>query len=67
MGWICWLFYLESVLTGWNQDYPKIQILTIAELLAGAEIKIPPAYGTFKQAQKVDDTPKVTQHKMDLD
>lgn len=39
----------------------------VGECVAGAEIKMPPAYGTFKQAQKVDDTPKVTQHKMDLD
>lgn len=51
---------------GWSQDYPKIQILTIDELLQGAEIKMPPAYGTFKQAQKVEEKPKATQHKMDL-
>jgi site-specific DNA-methyltransferase (adenine-specific) len=36
---------------GWGQDYPRIQILTIEELLAGAQVKMPPAYGTFKQAQ----------------
>lgn len=51
---------------GWGQDYHKIQILTIAELLQGGEIKMPPAYGTFKQAQKVEEKPKVTQHEMDL-
>lgn len=39
---------------GWNQKYPKIQILTIAELLHGAKIKMPPAHGTFKQAQRAD-------------
>lgn len=38
---------------GWNQNFPKIQILTIAELLRGSVVKMPPAYGTFKQAQKV--------------
>ncbi|HVG00103.1 MAG TPA: restriction endonuclease [Chloroflexia bacterium] len=38
---------------GWSKDYPKIQILTIAELLKGAEIKMPPPFGTFKEAQKV--------------
>jgi site-specific DNA-methyltransferase (adenine-specific) len=38
---------------GWGQKYPRIQILTIAELLAGREIQMPPAYGTFKQAEKV--------------
>ena len=38
---------------GWHQDYPRIQILTIEELLHGAEVKMPPQFGTFKQAQKV--------------
>jgi site-specific DNA-methyltransferase (adenine-specific) len=38
---------------GWNKDYPRIQILTIEELLHGAEVKMPPQFGTFKQAQKV--------------
>ncbi|HVB22939.1 MAG TPA: DNA methyltransferase [Ktedonobacteraceae bacterium] len=38
---------------GWNQRYPRIQILTIAELLRGAKIDMPPQFGTFKQAQKV--------------
>jgi len=36
----------------WQQDYPKIQILTIEDLLGGKSIKMPPDYGTFKQAQK---------------
>jgi hypothetical protein len=39
---------------GWGRDFPKLQILTIAELLHGAEIKMPPAHGTFKQASRVD-------------
>lgn len=43
--------YYES--PGWNQRYPRIQILTIAELLRGARIDMPPQFGTFKQAQKV--------------
>jgi DNA modification methylase len=41
---------------GWNQDYPCIQIVTIEELLdktRRAEVKMPPQFGTFKQAQKV--------------
>ncbi len=38
---------------GWNQDYPRIQILTIEELLHNAEVKMPPQFGTFKQAQRV--------------
>lgn len=40
-------------LPGWNQKYQRIQILTIAELLRGAKIDMPPQYRTFKQAQKV--------------
>ena len=44
---------------GWNQTYPKIQLLTIEELLNGAEIKMPPTGMTFKQAQRVkDDKPQ---------
>jgi len=38
----------------WQKDYPRIQILTIEELLSGKGIEMPPsAYGTFKQAGKV--------------
>jgi site-specific DNA-methyltransferase (adenine-specific) len=36
-----------------DKDYPKIQILTIADLLKGAEIKMPAEVGTFKQAQRI--------------
>jgi site-specific DNA-methyltransferase (adenine-specific) len=39
---------------GWQKDYPKLQIFTIADLLKGAEVKMPPAFGTFKQAQRAD-------------
>jgi site-specific DNA-methyltransferase (adenine-specific) len=38
---------------GWHQKYPRLQILTIEQLLHGAQVQMPPAYGTFKQAQKV--------------
>ena len=40
---------------GWDKDYPRIQILSVAELLHGAEVKMPPASVTFKQAQRVKD------------
>jgi site-specific DNA-methyltransferase (adenine-specific) len=43
--------YYES--PGWNQKYPRIQIRTIAELLRGTKVDMPPQYGTFKQAPKV--------------
>ncbi len=38
---------------GWNRTYPKLQILAIADLLRGAEIQMPPQFGTFKQAARV--------------
>jgi site-specific DNA-methyltransferase (adenine-specific) len=50
---------------GWQQDYPRLQILTIEELLEGARIKMPPAWGTFKQAQRADQ-PKVEQQQFEL-
>lgn len=50
---------------GWGKDYPKMQILTIADLLRGAEIKMPPAHGTFRQAQRVQ-APEAEQHGFDL-
>jgi len=37
----------------WDKDYPRIQILTVADLLHGAEVKMPPRIGTFKQAAAV--------------
>ena len=39
--------------SGWNKNYPSIQILTIVELLHGVEVQMPPQFGTFKQAQRV--------------
>jgi site-specific DNA-methyltransferase (adenine-specific) len=38
----------------WGKDYPALQIYTIAELMKGTEIKMPPEHGTFRQAQRVN-------------
>ena len=38
---------------GWNKDYPKLQILTIEELLSGKQPDMPPSSITFKQAEKM--------------
>ncbi len=38
---------------GWQRDYPRLQVLTVEELLRGAELKMPPAYAPFEQAQRV--------------
>ena len=39
----------------WNKEYPKIQILTVEELLNGKSIEMPPdaSRHTFKQANKI--------------
>jgi len=51
----------EAVTTGsyhseiWDKDFPRIQILSVEELLEGAEVKLPPSSaGAFKQAEKVE-------------
>lgn len=38
----------------WGKDYPRIQILTIGELLEGKEVLMPPPSGTFKEAQRAE-------------
>ena len=38
---------------GWERQYPRLQIWTIEELLAGAEPKIPPMRATFQRAQRL--------------
>ncbi len=38
---------------GWNENYPKLQIITVNELLDGVEVKMPPTSKSFKQAGKV--------------
>lgn len=37
----------------WGKKYPRLQILTIEDLLTGKTIAMPPAFGTFKQVQRV--------------
>lgn len=44
--------------SGWGKDYPKLQIITVAELLKGTEVKMPPSSITFKQAEKIVTKPK---------
>ena len=38
---------------GWHRDYPRMQILTVEEVLAGKQIEMPPSTGPFKQAEKL--------------
>jgi hypothetical protein len=37
---------------GWQQQYPRLQILTIEQLLRGAKVDMLPASVKFKQAQR---------------
>jgi len=37
----------------WGKDYPRIQIVTIEELLNGNEPKLPSTQVTFKKAEKI--------------
>jgi site-specific DNA-methyltransferase (adenine-specific) len=37
----------------WDKRYRKLQILTIGDLLDGADVDMPPQHGTFKRAARV--------------
>jgi site-specific DNA-methyltransferase (adenine-specific) len=37
----------------WQKSYPRLQLLTIEQVLDGAQIQMPPETGTFIAAQKV--------------
>lgn len=37
----------------WQKSYPRLQILTIEQILAGSMVQMPPETGTFITAQKV--------------
>ena len=49
----------------WHKNYHRIQILTIEELLNGAEVQMPPQASTFKEAQ-VDRSIPETQSKLGI-
>lgn len=36
----------------WGRDYPKVQIITAKDLLAGKQVKMPPQVSPFAQAQR---------------
>jgi len=52
----------------WGQKYPKMQLLTVAELLAGKKVEMPPIKQvsvTFKTAPK-ETKKKSEQHELDV-
>ena len=50
---------------GWGRDYPRMQILTIEQLLRGAQVEMPPQHRTFREAQKAT-TPEPDHPRLDL-
>jgi DNA modification methylase len=54
---------------GWNKKYPKLQVLTIAELLQGKRVECPPsryADTTFKKAPRTKTKPRKSGHLGDV-
>ncbi len=37
---------------GWGRDFPRMQILTVEQLLHGAQVEMPLQHGTFREAQR---------------
>jgi hypothetical protein len=52
-------------LADWNKDYWRLQILTIEQLLKGAQADMPPSAQTFKLAPKAGPAPE-EQSKLEL-
>jgi len=52
--------------TGRKQDYLRIQILTISDLLMGERVQMPPTGVTFRQAQRVEQKPAAEQGELGL-
>ncbi|MCE5270090.1 restriction endonuclease [bacterium] len=53
----------------WGRKYPKIQLFTVAELLAGAQIDMPPLRqvgATFKKAPRAAGAPQGQNRELDL-
>ena len=37
----------------WNKDYPRLEILTVEQILNGEQVNLPPNIDTFKQVRKI--------------
>ena len=53
--------YVSSL---WNHEYPKIQILTIEELLKGERPKIPPTISQYQESPIMEKVKRVNQIKL---
>jgi site-specific DNA-methyltransferase (adenine-specific) len=56
-------YYQPPAFAG-EQTFPKLQILTIEDLLSGKSVAMPYSYGTFKQAEKVKQPTDADQPKL---
>lgn len=43
----------EAQAVGWQREYPKVQILTIEELLTGQQPEMPPMRQTFQRSERI--------------
>jgi site-specific DNA-methyltransferase (adenine-specific) len=50
---------------GWGRDFPRMQILTVVQLLHGAQVEMPPQHGTFREAQRAR-APEADHLRLDL-
>lgn len=63
--------HTEAVTSGYytseffGRDFPKIQILTIEELLSGKSVQMPTDSVAFKQAEKISSNPD--QHALEFE
>jgi len=46
---------------GWGKKYPRLQLLTIEDLLKGKTVNMPPSAQTFKQAPRADKAAEMKQ------
>jgi hypothetical protein len=52
---------------GWNRSYPRLQIITVRELLEGKGIHYPPGNVTYRKAPKAADEAKPATLALPLD
>ncbi len=50
----------------WNRDYPRVQIVTVEELLHGVRPDVPPTRSTFSSASRISDPAATKSSQFDL-
>jgi DNA modification methylase len=44
----------------WQREYPRLQVVTVGDLLAGKRLDLPPTHGTFKAMERLKDDQPTT-------